>query len=440
MAKGKPIVLNSLPKEKEYEEFVSAYFQAGGYYIERNIIDRDVEEILELDIILTNYSSADPFLSLVEIKSGSWGFSDVFKIRGWLDYTNIDHSIIVCQVSRQNVDYFKRKASELDIDIIVNEKIDDTAKNLSNYIDPDQIDDIDITWWRYAYWIERIILKTLNKKKKSIPNVKRYKILEDYYFKVNSSLFFTRNIIDRLEQLYDAFKENPRVSAKTANEMKGGSFDDNVDIVDQNIFKKTYYDCEFNDIQISTYVEHFARLSILKNLIDYILYKKTGNQERVEDKKIFGIISKMDFLPKSVKDALKIIENDKYLHLYPIFWQWFIYIFGGFILVDFEEQEYELLSSKTGIPVDHINDAFNAYEILFPMEDGWFNQITTSNIKFLKMFPVSFRAIGANYRKSIYTPGQKEYYELGKSLTGKYTESDLSTWHNHGYQLLLKNI
>jgi len=309
MPSGQPALLSELPKEKEYEEYLSAYFQAGGYYLERNIIDRDVEEILELDIIAYNYSTQTPFANLIEIKSGGWGFSDVFKIRGWLDYTNLTHAILVGQIIKQNSEYFKKKALELDINIITNEQLSDTANNLSEYISADEIHEIDIIWWRYSYWIERQMLKALNKKKKSSPNLKRYKALEDYYFKVNCGLFFTRNIIDRLDQLYDAFKENPRISAKVANEMIGGDFDDNVDDVHSTIFKKTYYECEFNDVQISTYVEHFSRLSILKNLIDYILYKKAGVKDRIEDKKVFGLISKIDFLPNSIRQAMKRVSS-----------------------------------------------------------------------------------------------------------------------------------
>lgn len=438
MPSGQPALLNELPKEKEYEEYVSAYFQAGGYYLERNIIDRDVEEILELDVIAYNYSNQTPFANLIEIKSGGWGFSDVFKIRGWLDYTNLSHAILIGQIVKQNSDYFKRKALELDVDIIINEELDDTAKNLSAYISEDTIEDIDIKWWRYSYWIERQMLKALNKKKKSTPNLKRYKALEDYYFKVNSGLFFTRNIIDRLDQLYDAFKENPRISAKTANEMIGGDFSDNVDDVDNSIFKKTYYECEFNDVQISTYVEHFARLSVLKNLIDYILYKKAGVKDRIEDKKVFGLITKIDFLPNSVREAMKKIENDDYLHLYPVFWQWFLFLFGGFILLDLKEQEYELLSKKSGIPIDQIDRAFEVYEIIFPMSGGWFNKLSTSNIRFIKMFPVPFKAIGANYRKVFYTPKTEGFSDLGQLLTGQYTTSDLVKWNNLGYHLLMK--
>jgi len=64
------------------------------------------------------------------------------------------------------------------------------------------------------------------------------------------------------------------------------------------------------------------------------------------------------------------IRKDKYLHLYPIFWQWFTWVFGGFVLLDVEKDELELLSAKTGIPVEEIPNAFAAYDKLFPISGG----------------------------------------------------------------------
>ena len=78
------VSLPELPKGKEFEEYISAFFQSGGNYIERSIIEREVEEVLELDIITTDYCSSTPEIKLVEVKSGGWGFPDLFKVRGWM--------------------------------------------------------------------------------------------------------------------------------------------------------------------------------------------------------------------------------------------------------------------------------------------------------------------------------------------------------------------
>lgn len=111
-----------------------------------------------------------------------------------------------------------------------------------------------------------------------------------------------------------------------------------------------------------------------------------------------------------------------------------MWIFGGFILKDYEEKEYEVLSQRTGIPKEEIPNALEAYQILFPREDGWFMDFSpTSNIKMLKMFSVPFMGIGANYRRLLYTES-KEFKDL--KLSGKHTLNDLIKWNNLTVEVL----
>jgi hypothetical protein len=56
--------------------------------------------------------------------------------------------------------------------------------------------------------------------------------------------------------------------------------------------------------------------------------------------------------PQSFLDGFKQIGTHEYFYLYPIFWQSFFWLFGGFILKDYEKEDYEALSRATGIPVD----------------------------------------------------------------------------------------
>ncbi len=430
------IRLPNLPKGKEFEEYVSAFFQAAGYYIERNIIERDIiesgtEEVLELDIIVTDYSSL-PEIKLVEVKSGDCGFSDLFKIRGWMDYLNINNGIFIAGKKREGVDFFKQKARGLNIDLVIIPDLSKSRETLSEFIDNRTIEDVDISMWRFSYWVERNLLKHLNHKKKSHPDRHCFKSLENYYFEVNSRVFFTENIIQKVNKLYSSFQKFPHISAKCGNELIGNNFDDEYDRLPEQIYKDAYYKCDYNDIQISTFIEHRARLAILKNAIDYKLYKMAGNEDKTKDLlllKILGIdfeISLLDLLPVSFKKGLDTLSKHKYFYRYPIFWQWFMWVFGGFILKDYEEKEYEMLSNRTGIPVGEIPKALEAYQILFPREDGWFIDLSpTSNIKMLKMFSVPFMGIGANYRRLLYT-NSKEFKDL--KLKGIHTLNDLIKW------------
>ena len=433
------ITLSDSPKGEEFEEYISAFFQsAGNYYIERKIVEREVEEVLELDIIITDYDSLPPRIKLLEVKSGDWGFPDLFKIRGWMDYLNIDKGVFIAIKEKEHIDFFKKKAKQLNIDLIVIPELKKGKEVLCELINNEIIKDVDVSTWRFSYWVERNLLKRLKHKKKSHPKKKCFKTLEDYYFKINSGIFFTENIVQKVKELYSAFQEFPRISAKCGNELLGNTFDEEYEVLPKQIYDDTFYECVYNDIQISTFIEHRARLAILKNAVDYKLYKIAGNENKTNDcSKIAGLDSEISFLnmlPTSFKKGLDALSEHKYFHKYPIFWQWFMWIFGGFILKDYEEREYELLSQKTGIPIDEIANALESYQILFPRDDGWFMDLSSSsNIKLMKMFPVPFMGIGANYRRLIYTKSGK-FEDL--RLSGKYTLTDLIKWNNLTVEVL----
>lgn len=104
--------------------------------------------------------------------------------------------------------------------------------------------------------------------------------------------------------------------------------------------------------------------------------------------------------------------------------------------MDYEARDYKTLSIKSGIPEEEIPNAFESYEILFPQDKGWFVDLPTSysNIRIMKMFPVPFMGIGANYRRLLYSESG-EFEDL--KLTGKHTRNDLIKWNNLTVEVLI---
>jgi hypothetical protein len=263
--------------------------------------------------------------------------------------------------------------------------------------------------------------------------------MSEYFHEVNNGTFFTQSVPMKVWKLYEAFQKYPRLSAKCSHEMMGQDFDGLHDNVDKSVFEDTYYECKYNDIQLSTYIEHRARLAILKSAVDYLLYRGSGISDKTNSQAVlFGAgIDLMKALPESFTKGLLEISGHASYRLYPRFWQWFMWAFGGFILTDFEEQEFKLLSEKTGVPVQDIPDALSAYGILFPQAAGWFaDQSPHSHVRILKLFPVPFMGIGANYRRFLYSPTES-FDDLKAS--GSYTLENLTKWNNLTYEVLSKN-
>jgi len=437
------ITLPNAPKDYEFEEFISAYFHSSGYYIERNIIEKDVESVLELDIIATNYNQPIPDSQIFEVKSGEWGFQDIFKIRGWMDYLKMPKAGFIAHKERRNFEFLRERAKSLDVHVVVVSDLEKSKEILSEILGNVEISDNDIGAWRFSYWVERNLLKHLKNCKKTEGDKKCYKNMDDYLFEIHSNVFFTENIIEKAIRLYSAYQKYPHLSAKCGNELFGSDFDEEHKILPSNIFNQTFYSCEYNDIQISTFIEHRARLAVLKSAIDYILFKKAGIEEKIHPAPILIVeagffkieITSFDSLPKTFREGLEKISTHNHFNRYPVFWQWFLWVFGGFILKDYEEAEFQLLSQKTGIPLDEIPDAFESYQLLFPVDGGWFKDLINSNIRVMKMFPIPFMGVGANYRRYIHN--SQDYKKL--QLTGLHTLRDLIKWNNLMMKVLMES-
>lgn len=429
------VALPELPREKEFEEYVAAVLQTCGYFVERNITEREAAEVLELDVIATRYHSQrneSPELFLIEAKSGEWGFPDIFKIKGWMVYLNIPNGKLVVQRPKDKIDFHKAIAERLGIQLLV---IEDFEKNneLLEEVRCAELDTADISIWRFSCWLERKLKERLKQQKKSM-RARRFIEMENYYFEINDRLFFIENIISRLDRLYGLFHEYANISAKSANEMIGCDYNEDIDKIPRVLYERTYYECNYNEIQMAAFIEHKSRLAVLKCAVDYILYRRAEDENRIEDIKILGNISLTSTFPSSLRRAIGILENHEYLYKYPEFWQWFLWVFGGFILTDRVEKEYELLSSKTGLPINEIENALSIYDELFPTEGGWFRSLgPNSSILLLKNFSVPFMGIGAFYRRCIYSTEQN-LEDLG--LGGAYTIMDLAKWNNMAYAIL----
>jgi hypothetical protein len=337
---------------------------------------------------------------------------------------------LVTLSNRDHIDRIQKRAEALSIDL---QPLDDLAKadeQLVAHTDGAPVDARDVGNWRFSYWVERKLLERLKKSQKSTADLKRYEAMWHYFYGLTSGIFFTRNIVSRLETLYDLYAEYPHLSARCSAEICGKDFDGDDTLVERNLFNKTFYDCEYNDLQISCFVEHMARLSILKSAVDYILYSRKGDKERtVKEWPILGHkLNMFDALPASFRQGVDAIKNDPFVHRYPVVWQWFMWMFGGFLLCDYEKQEIELLAAKSRIPPNQVLGALACYDKLFPTDGGWFvGPTSTSNIRLLKMFPVPFMGIGANFRR-FYHCKNHDYDEL--QVTKQYTLNDLIKANN----------
>jgi hypothetical protein len=323
----------------------------------------------------------------------------------------------------------------LSIELIDNSDLSKTNKCLGKFLHQ-PAEEKEIETLRFSYLLERKLLKKIKDFKKENPDNQGFKNLDDYFFKINSGTFFSNSPVRRIKQLFETFIKYKNITAKICYELKTGEYDEEKEEISSECFKSLFYKAEDSPLQIALYIEHMARLTILKSCTEYLL--RNHKELFWEDK----FSESLDYLsiPHTIKKGLEVLVKEPFFHRYPVFWQFFTYVMGGFILTDLRDKEYAYISENTGIILEEIPNAFESFNKLFPKADGWMFTLPRSNIEWHRFFPIPFSGVGANHRRFIhlkeFAEEDKTYEELAKLIKGQKTMADIIKWNNLGYEIL----
>ncbi|MEV7395688.1 hypothetical protein [Aeromicrobium sp. NPDC092404] len=392
----------------ELEDYVAALFQASGHFVEKQVVEADPLDLLELDIVTTMYSKTKFAKRLVEVKGGKWGYGDLFKVVGWMEYLNIPVGAFFVK------DWFDlgnsaERFQPLGLDVVQYGNFETAAdqfeaEGFGQFADPELVG-----LWRHSYNVERALVQCVFKGAKT--GHEGAKSAKSYYKLVNNGTFFARTPEESLNLLYAAYKEHPKISLGYALELDGGTFDPHASGVQSDAYTRAMRGGEFPEVQACMYLEQRARLSILKSAVDYALLHPQGPPALKEGTFTWG---DLDFhvLPQSFKSGLEwLMAQDNYA-LYPTFWQQFLWGWGGFYLTDREAEEFEWMSKYSGIPAAEIPIALEAFDHFFPWA-GWFTSLGSAPIRWLKLTPFLFQGIGAHHRRSQYSTPELSNLSLG---------------------------
>lgn len=177
---------------EEFEDFVAAHFQAGQRFVEKNVKERDEYEVLELDAVATDYQRQSPQQTLIEVKSGNWGFPDIFKISGWMKYLGIPRgAFIVCKRPRDKpVEFYNDRVKRLNIELMVIDDPQKADKVFANSRFKLRCDKLICDIWRSSYLIERRLLCYLESIRKTNKSMVGPLEALRYYSLVNNAIFF----------------------------------------------------------------------------------------------------------------------------------------------------------------------------------------------------------------------------------------------------------
>jgi hypothetical protein len=400
------------PKGWELEDFIAAHFVSRGCYVETGIKERNPDEILELDLFWTDYRQEPQQRHPVEVKSGGWGLGDVFKFYGWTRYLGLEPGEFVHKETCGRVEpaTLKHVTDRTGVTLLQVTKSEDVETHFKTIGLPEPNWSYLPQLWRFSFWAQRRLLNALQESIRQKIGIETSKAAKEYHRLINDAVFFIPDIRDRVGRLLDAHFEHQELAKSAAYECETGKVNF-ANPPDTNTFKRMLYGGEYFPIQACLYLGHRARLYIIKALVDYWLASERGEIPKPSVRTNPLRINVKDSLVSSaMRDGVEKLSKLASFRMLPIFWQVFLWSWGGFLLKDRLELEYTDLERETGVPINEIPVALSAFDLLFPLAGGWFREPSNDSRRVLMLMPAALRGIGA-FRRHAHQG--KEYNDLG---------------------------
>lgn len=420
--------LSADPTGAELEDYVAAHLAARGMYVETGVTERDPKDILELDVVWTDYQAGNATRFPAEVKSGDWGLGDLFKFFGWTRYLALERGCFICRnlPTRVDGDSIKRLADRIGISIIHIPEPQNSDSSFASLGLPAPPSKHLPELWRYSFWVQRRLLRSLPLAISTRLAPECAKAAKEYFRLINDATFFEPDVRARVSILLEAHRKHPSLGRTMAAELsgKGVNFETPPDT---DLFKKSLYYGSSFPIQTCLLLAHRGRLAIIKAAVDYVIAKRQ-NQLPKKIVKIFDHDWDVGDLGlyKAFLRAIEAIEGAPSFQRYAIFWQIFILQWGGFLLLDRKDDEYRALSVQTGVPIDEIDSALKVFEMLFPLPGGWFSTPAGASRKVLKLTPAALRGVGAYSRLARHDAA--DYDKLGyRDRTSVHLAQDHNT-------------
>jgi hypothetical protein len=430
------VELSEMPEGgTDLEHYVAALFQVGRYYVEKNLIERVPTDVLELDVVASDFAGVQPNPVLIEVKGGSWGWGDLFKMLGWKTYLGIPRAVLFVKSSAgKPIENMSVKMAPHGISVVSFDETPDPLDLLAAAGLGASSSGPNVWLWRHSYSIERKLTAVVAEACRAHPDRQGPQAALKYQRLVNDGTFFAKNPFERLSMLYDAYKEHPKLTLACAVELGGGPYDPLAEAAPNAVLKEALVEGKHQLIQACMFIEHRARLALLRAAIDYACEFPTVPP--VGQGNIAWHQLVVDSLPQSFKSGLEWLQKQPSFRRYAVFWQQFLWGWGGFYLDHRREEEFAWMGTYSGIPTEEVPVALSAFDQLFPAPSGWLTTAGWTDVRITRMVPTYFQGLGAHHRRQEYEL-QDGFGSIGGA---QYTASDLSRWNNTAVAFLTDSI
>src|SRR5262245_30926048 len=199
-----PLPVN--PARLDLEDFVAAHLVSRGVFVETGITERDPVDILELDIVWTEYRQRPIVPRPVHVKSGQWSLSDLFKYTGWAHYLGLDVGDLVCRSlpGRVPPPLLDRLTQRLGIRLVHVDSLDSADDRFGHVgLGTPPLPFLP-ELWRYSFWAQRRLFKSIQLAVERGICPQSATAAKEYWRLINDAIFFEPDFRLRISMLLDA--------------------------------------------------------------------------------------------------------------------------------------------------------------------------------------------------------------------------------------------
>ncbi len=330
------------------------------------------------------------------------------------------------------VSYIQKKCEEIGLGIVMYEDLQSLEDRLARIgLARGDREDLDHSMWRFSFWLERQMQKVVSTNRKQEKSPRGGPAVYDYQELIRHGLLQARDVRERLATLYEAHFHHRALAKAVAAELEGNEWDP-AEPQSETHWKAALNDSEHHLVQAAMYYEHRAKLGILKGAVEFALLARSGALPEQRKIKFMDFEVPADFLPDSFHKAVDALQGIEHFERAPMVWQSLLWKWGGFLLLDRLEDEKQEIAEEAGIALASLESMLGLYDVLFPMERGWWAEFQGTRV--LKLFPGAFRGIGVKLRMS--RRGAGTVAEAFGEYPHQFLTSNLGGWNNAAVRLL----
>lgn len=383
---------------KDLENYVSAIFQFGGYYINQDLSftetqdadqDRNVD-LFQLDIIALNFHPFGEDMLTVEVKGGGT-FTDLFKYLGITKFLNPTLSYLIMNNSG-SFDDICRLGERVGIVVANPSSIIETVKT-------DENQDL-INFW---YWSNSLSNKLVERQGLSAAigndfnevQSEAYQQIRRYLASLKNRIWKTLDPVEQSIELESLMNEN-RDFVRQILRIQKEDLTDTENAIVRNIL------CES-----ASYVVLISKLyyvaSAVRCAIHSIITSKSDYLEQIENEQFRNVVER---LCENISMACKL----------PSFLQFWIFLCGG--MFDKQNKEIEIFSRLMGIREDNFLNYLeltkDIFTLLIPSGTIQWSLNQRDTILEFNNMPNSIRGLSLEFRKHFEI--NIENYELHEKM------------------------